>query len=35
MVTTKAVLEAYQVEFAEARRAASENGQIIQVLALR
>jgi hypothetical protein len=35
MVTTKAVQEAYQAEFAEARRAASENGQIIEVLATR
>jgi hypothetical protein len=35
MVTTKAVQEAYQAEFAEARRAALENGQIIEVLAPR
>ena len=32
IVTTEAVQQAYQAEFAEARRAASENGQIIEVL---
>jgi|HubBroStandDraft_5_1064220.scaffolds.fasta_scaffold478090_1 hypothetical protein len=35
MVTTKAVQEAHQVEFAEAKGAASGNGQIIEVLAPR
>jgi hypothetical protein len=35
MVTTKAVQGAHQAEFAEAERAASANGQIIEVLAPR
>jgi hypothetical protein len=35
MVTTKAVQEAHQAQFAEARRAASENGQIIEIVASR
>ena len=35
MVTTKAVQDAHQVEFAEAERAASASGQTIEVLAPR